>query len=205
MILAFAVILGLAVSLARNRGQTFSLLAEMPLHSAWLVIPALALQLPLLRTPYGPTQHMGIQQALFLLSHLLLLVFVWRNRRLVGIQIVGLGILFNLLVILANGGFMPITPETLVRINPDTTLGINPGTTFGLWQTGYHYGFSKDIILLREATNLWAMSDVLVLPPPFPWPTAFSLGDLFIAGGIVVLLQGPIGWTKSVHAKACTT
>ena len=205
MILALAVILGLAVSLARNRGQTFSLLADIPLRSAWLVIPALAMQYPLLRAPFGPTQQMGIQQAVFLLSHLLLLVFVWRNRRLVGIQIVGLGILCNLVVILVNGGFMPITPETLVRINPGTTLGINPGTTLGIWELGFHYGFSKDVILLRGATNLWPLSDVLVLPPPFPWPTAFSLGDLLIAAGIVVLLQGPIGWTESVLAKACTT
>jgi hypothetical protein len=205
MILALAVILGLAVSLARNRGQTFSLLADIPLRSAWLVILALAMQYPLLRTPFGPTQQLSVQQALFLLSHLLLLGFVWRNRRLAGIQIVGLGILCNLVVILANGGFMPITPETLVRINPGTTLGINPGATLGVWQPGFHYGFSKDVILLQGATNLWALSDILVVPPPFPWPTAFSLGDLLIASGIVILLQGPIGWTKLVPAKACTT
>ena len=205
MILALAVVLGLAVSLARNRGQTFSLLADIPLRSAWLVFPALALQIPLLRAPFGPTQQMGLQQVLFLLSHLLLLVFVVLNRRLLGIQIVGFGILCNLLVIATNGGFMPITPETLVRLNPDSALGINPGTTLGIWQTGFHYGFSKDVILLRGATNLWALSDILVLPPPFPWPTAFSLGDLLIASGIVVFLQGPIGWTKLVPAKACTT
>lgn len=205
MILALAVILGLAVSLAHNRGQTFSLLADMPLRSAWLVIPALAMQYPLLRAPFGPTQQMGIQQVLFLLSHVLLLAFVWRNRRLVGIQLVGLGILCNILVILANGGFMPITPETVARINPGIVLGIDPGTTLGIWQHGFHYGFSKDVILLQGATNLWALSDVLVFPPPFPWPTAFSLGDLLIGGGIVVLLQGPIEWTTSLPAKVCST
>jgi Sec-independent protein translocase protein TatA len=37
---------------------------------------------------------------------------------------------------------------------------------------------------------------MLVLPPPFPWPTAFSLGDLLIAAGIIVLLQGPIKLPK---------
>jgi hypothetical protein len=30
-----------------------------------------------------------------------------------------------------------------------------------------------------------------VLPAPFPWPTAFSLGDLLIAVGVVILLQRP--------------
>jgi hypothetical protein len=185
MILALAVILGLVASLARHRGHTASHIAGLPLRSAWLVLLALALQVPLLRAPFGPVQAVGAQQILFLLSHLLLLVFVWQNRRLAGVQIVGLGVICNLLVILVNGGFMPIAPETLVRINP--------GSTPDQWLSGFHYGYSKDIILSREDTVLWVLSDILVIPPPFPWPAAFSLGDLLIALGIVVLLQGPVG------------
>jgi hypothetical protein len=126
---------------------------------------------------------LAVQQSLFLLSQLLLLVFVWQNRRLTGIQILGLGVLCNLLVTVSNDGFMPVAPETLVRINP--------GSTLSQWPLGYHYGGSKDIILPRVRTDLWLLSDILVLPPPFPWPTAFSLGDALIAIGIVVLLQGP--------------
>jgi hypothetical protein len=183
MILALAVVLGLIASLIRHRGRTTSQIASIHLHSAWLALVALALQIPLLRAPGGPAEQVRIHQVLFLLSHLLLLAFVWRNRRLVGIQIVGLGVICNLLVILANGGFMPISPDTLVRINP--------GSTPDQWPADFHYGHSKDIIVLQENTKLRALSDILVLPPPFPWPTAFSLGDLLIAAGIVVLLQGP--------------
>jgi hypothetical protein len=184
MILALAVILGCIVSVIRHRSDTLSQIASIPLRSPWLVLIALALQLPLLRGQFGPTQQVLAAKAFFLLSHLLLLTFVWLNRRLVGIQIVGLGVLFNLVVILANGGFMPITPETLVSINP--------GSTLDHWTIGYHYGNSKDVILLQHDTILWVLSDILVLPPPFPWPTAFSVGDLSIAVGIIVLLQGPI-------------
>lgn len=182
MILAAAVIVGLVASLIRHRHQTISQIASIPLRSIWLALLALVLQIPLLRAPSGPTQPLGIQQSLFLLSSLLLLAFVWRNRRLVGIQIVGLGVLCNILVIATNGGFMPITPETLVRINL--------GSTLDQWTVGFHYGGSKDVILPRASTNLWPLSDILVVPPPFPWPTAFSPGDVLIAIGIVVLLQG---------------
>jgi hypothetical protein len=190
MILTLAVVLGLIASLARHRGRFVRQLEAIRLHSAWLVVLALCLQFPLLRAPLLPARQVGWQQILFLLSPLLLLVFVWRNRQLAGIPIVGFGVLSNLLVILANGGFMPITPQTLIQINP--------GTTLDQWPSGFHYGFSKDVILAREQVNLWLLSDMLVIPPPFPWPTAFSLGDLLIAVGIVVLLQGPGPAARSI-------
>ncbi len=192
MILALAVVVGLAASLVHHRGRAFRRIAAIPLRSTWLVLLAFALQWPLLGAPAGPVQRIGVQQALFLLSHVLLLGFVWRNRRLRGIQILGLGVVCNLLVIAANGGLMPITPETLVQINP--------GSTLAQWPIGAHYGHSKDIILPREEVRLWVLSDVLVIPPPFPRPTAFSLGDLLIAIGIIVLLQDP-GTIRSVTAE----
>jgi hypothetical protein len=182
MILALAVVVGLVASLVHYGGRAFHRIAAIPLRSAWLALLAFVLQWPLLQAPAGPVQLIGMQQALFLLSHLLLLGFVWRNRQLPGIQIVGLGVACNLLVIVANGGLMPIAPRTLVQINP--------GSTLAQWPIGAHYGHSKDIILLQAEIRLWALSDILVIPPPFPRPTAFSLGDLLIAVGIVVLLQG---------------
>jgi hypothetical protein len=182
MILALAVVLGLAASLARHRGRTFDRIAAIPLRSAWLALLAVGLQLPLLRAPMVPTGSIGLQMALFVTSLVLLLAFVWRNRRLVGVLILGVGVICNLVVIVANGGFMPITPETLVEINP--------GSNVEQWPEGVHYGNSKDVIRMREDTKLRVLSDVLVSPPPLPGTVAFSVGDLLIAAGIVVLLQG---------------
>jgi len=194
MILGLAVILGLLISLARHQGRALDRMAAIQLHSVWLVLVALVLQWPLLRMPTGPTQRFGVQHLLFLLSHLLLLLFVWRNRQQIGIQIVGLGVICNLIVILANGGYMPITPETLVQINP--------GSTLDQWSANIHYGYSKDVILSRGNTYLWVLSDILVLPPPFPWPAAFSLGDLIIAIGIIIVLQGGSAWPRPAFTKA---
>jgi len=182
MILTLAVVIGVAASLARFGRRTLDRIAAIPLRSAWLALLALAMQWPLLRMPAGLGQH-SVEQGLFILSHVLLLAFVWRNRRLAAIQIAGLGIICNLIVIVANGGYMPITPETLVQINP--------GTTPAAWPAGEHYGGSKDLILLRPQTALWLLSDILVVPPPFPWPAAFSLGDLIVAAGIIGLLCCP--------------
>jgi hypothetical protein len=194
MILASAVVLGLAISLDRHRGHAFNRIAAIPLRSAWLALLAICLQLPLLRAPMVPSGSIGVEMALFLGSLLLLLVFVWRNRRLAGVLILGVGVVCNLLVIVANGGFMPITPETLVEINP--------GSTVEQWPEGVHYGNSKDVIRERENTQLWALSDILVSPLAFPVPIAFSLGDLVIAVGIVVLLQGAPDWEERVAMES---
>jgi hypothetical protein len=183
MILTLAVVLGIAASLVRHQGRIFDQIAAIPLRSAWLALLAIVLQWPLLRAPAGPTQGLSVQVALFLLSYLLLLVFVWLNRRLTGVLIAGYGVVCNLLVIVINGGLMPIAPEILVEINE--------GSRPEQWPVGDHYGYSKDVILPGQDTKLWALSDTLVIPPPFPRPIAFSLGDLLIAFGVVVLLQGP--------------
>jgi hypothetical protein len=186
MILASAVVIGLVASLIRYRRHTVDQLAAIPLHWMWLALLALALQWPLIRARGGDPRQVVVQQALFLLSHLLLLGFVWRNRHLSGIRIVGLGVLCNLVVVALNGGFMPVAPETLLQIHP--------GSALEHWSVGLHVGYSKDLVLSQASTRLWVLSDILILPPPFPWPTAFSVGDLIIAMGVVVLLasSGPV-------------
>jgi hypothetical protein len=182
MILALAVFLALAAGLARHGPGAVARIRSLPLRAVWLAPLALALQIPLLRTPFCPAQELVGPQILFLLSHLFLVAFVWLNRRLPGVWLIGLGVACNLVVIVANNGLMPIAPETVIRINP--------GASLEQCIVGYHYGYSKDVILPVEQTRLWLLSDALVLPAPFPWPTAFSLGDLLLAAGIVWLLQG---------------
>jgi hypothetical protein len=125
---------------------------------------------------------------LLLLSGLTLAVVVWVNRQLPGMLLLGLGLLLNLVVMCANGGYMPIEPAVVERIgHADHAVATGSGTRLA---------YSKDIVLPREETRLWLLSDVLVLPPPFPLPSAASIGDVCIAAGAFFLVQrallGPI-------------
>ena len=190
MILVWAVIIGLLISLIRYRGEFINHITSIPIRNPWLILIAVALQIPLLRSPTGPTDEFVVQQILFILSHILLLVFIWLNRHTTGVLIIGGGILLNILVILINGGFMPISPETLVRINP--------GSTNSDWTTGLHYGYSKDIIIEKADTNLQVLSDILIMPIAIPVRAAFSIGDIFIGFGIIYLLNQD---QKAMHGK----
>jgi hypothetical protein len=104
-------------------------------------------------------------------------VFIAANFRYTWIAVLGAGIILNFLPIAANGGLMPITPETLEK-----TGGIPEGVEVGDWVPG-----SKDVLLEREDTNLYVLSDRLTWDALGP-VRAFSAGDVLIVVGLVIFL-----------------
>jgi len=166
--LVLLVTAGAVLALSRGRAAR---LTDLPVRSLWLAPLALALQVPVLRGMGGAAWRGG----LLLLSYGLLFLFLWRNRHLLAARILALGFLLNFLVIIVNGGFMPIAPETLALIRP--------GSTVADWQPGTLDVGSKDIVLSATEIRLRFLADIFVIPSPFPLPTAFSLGDAVILVG----------------------
>ena len=109
-------------------------------------------------------------------SQILLLIFVWRNRHSAGLPLLGLGLGLNLLVIVANGGFMPIAPEMVEQILP-----------FSHANYALYDRVSKDIVLPITETRLWFLSDRSYIQL-LGYRVAYSLGDVFIAVGAFWLL-----------------
>ncbi|MEO6196574.1 MAG: DUF5317 family protein, partial [Dehalococcoidia bacterium] len=81
------------------------------------------------------------------------------------------------LVIAANGGLMPVTPETLER-----TGGIPAGVETGEWVPD-----SKDVLLERADTRLYPLSDRITWDALDPI-RAFSAGDMLIVVGLAIFL-----------------
>lgn len=169
-------------SIARWRRQPWRI---PPIRFAWLAILAYA---PQFFTVYLPATRLSLPDewaaASIIASQVLLLVFCWLNRQIPGIPLLAIGLAANLLVIAANGGFMPISPDTAGRLVPVETLAaLEPGSRFG-W---------KDVLLLPESTRLVFLSDRLLLPEWFPYKVAFSLGDVLIAMGAFWLMAAGSG------------
>jgi hypothetical protein len=118
------------------------------------------------------------------LSQLTLLAFGLVNLRLPGMPLLIFGLGCNLVVILANGGFMPLPVETASRL-------VSPHVMDSL-EVGGRIGYaSKDILLPGEQISLPFLSDRFVSPAFFPYRFAFSIGDVFIGiGAFWLLVQG---------------
>ena len=75
------------------------------------------------------------------------------------------------MVMIANGGWMPITPERYEWVHPERV-----SETFAKPPS------SKNIILPYEESTLWVLSDII--PVTLPWRrNAMSIGDLLLIAG----------------------
>lgn len=181
MVLWLAVAAG--VLLGSARGGRLGNLGGLPLRLAWLVLPALGIQLWLIFAPPAPPEQGWEPLRLALpLTLVALAVFLVANRRLPGVRLLILGLAANTAVILANGGLMPTNEDALLR------AGMEHSVKVAREHPGIRLARSKDVLLPVEQTRLWWLSDTLV-SPPLPRPKVMSVGDLLVAVGIVVLIS----------------
>lgn len=179
MILLLAVVLGFLIgfSWAHLHGRSYT---PPALGNFWLAFVAFLLQYLLLNLPVFAEIFSDLWIGILLtVSQILLLGFAWLNRKLPGMPLLLIGAALNFTVMAANGGFMPISPQTASRlVSENVLMDIPIGSRFG----------HKDILLEPENTHFEWFSDRFLPPESFGYQVAFSLGDIFLAIGVFWLL-----------------
>jgi hypothetical protein len=170
MILAYAIIVLIILAIILRRD--LSALGQISFRGGWIffvgVIGLFILQAGLVT--YVPGQSLW-QMLILNLSQIALISLFLLNRHLPGAKLFALGIALNVLVMVANGGWMPVTPEMTRFVHPErpVTEQVRPGS-------------SKNIILPRSETNLWILSDII--PVILPWRrNGISVGDILLVAG----------------------
>lgn len=142
------------------------------------LVPAAAI--PQLLAFYIPATRVWVPDLLapviLVWSQLVLLGFVLLNLRRPGMPLLGLGLAMNFVVILTNGGMMPLSPQTASRLS---SLD---------WTAGARFGPGKSVVLPTQTTIFESLSDRIMLPDWFPYQAAYSLGDILLIAGALVLL-----------------
>jgi MFS family permease len=124
----------------------------------------------------------GLRLPLFATGFLLLLVGLWLNREKPGLPLAFVGILFNAIAVVTNGGYMPVWEPSIVA------AGLPPNEVVSAFHTivGTAAGGGIPSDFLAQAGPL---GDIIPIPIPFIRNVA-SIGDLFLASGLAFFLFG---------------
>lgn len=176
MLYVYIIIISIIIGLLRN--GKLSSLSEISLKKIELIVLACLIQ--------GGLIFLGSKNIKFVLdyssymiifSYIVLLLAVWYNKDLKGIKIITLGIIFNFIVIVVNGGHMPVLLSSLYKAGlDDFALILKEGTYV-------------THTLVTEKTLFRFLADVIPLPPPFPDPSVVSVGDFLMFYGVFSLIQ----------------
>jgi hypothetical protein len=181
------------------RGGQVRNLAHLSVKHSWIPLLMFALQFGVVLFPQGQSElFLGLRPWVTVATYALLVAFLVINRGLPGMKLILIGALLNLAVILANGGYMPVTRGALARSGHLDLVFVHDEQAFVLG--------SKDIVLPEAQTRLQLLSDIVGIPEAFPVSATFSVGDLFIMAGaaglvyrVMMLSDSPRGRKKNLE------
>lgn len=166
MFMLWAIPAGILAGLV-TRGR-IGALSEFRFRWGWLAVGGLLVQVVLF-TESGDALAGSFGPALYVVSTLAVFIAVLRNVRLPGMVVVALGSISNLVAITVNGGAMPADPGALALAGLD-----GPGS------------HTNSVVLADPA--LRPLTDVFAIPASWPLANVFSVGDVLIGVGIVLVI-----------------
>lgn len=161
-------------ALSQKSKKVLPKMVNIKINYWWLILFSLLLRiLPYIFT--ATSSHVDIKRICLFLSYVILLFTLVKNLHIKGIWIIAVGTLLNFIAILANGGFMPVSPDA--RLLAGKTPVILHAGSISLTNAG-------GVILFPEQTRLRILTDIL---PVSSLHAVFSAGDVIIAIGILVV------------------
>ncbi len=176
MLYLYIIIISIVIGLLCN--GKLSSLSQISLKKIELIVLACLIQAGLIFLGSKKVKFvLDYSSYIIIFSYIVLLSAVWYNKRLKGINFIALGIIFNFIVIVANGGHMPVLLSSLYKAGlNDFALVLKEGTYV-------------THTLITEKTLFRFLADVIPLSPPFPDPSVVSAGDFLMFYGVFSLIQ----------------
>jgi hypothetical protein len=166
MFILYAVPIGLVLGLVL--GGRPAGLATLRFRYGWVMLAGLMTQVVLFSPAVtGVIGELG--PPIYVVSTGAVIAAVLLNLRITGMAIVALGAISNLTAIVLNGGYMPADPGAMAAVGK-----LEPTV------------YSNSAILTDPMVQ--PLTDIFALPTWVPFANVFSVGDVLIAAGVVVVI-----------------
>ncbi|WP_066172805.1 DUF5317 domain-containing protein [Bacillus marinisedimentorum] len=158
------------------RGGNLKGIADLKLKFGWVFPVLLGVQLIIYFTQNSFEWIANFSSVSFMLVYIVGLYFLWVNRSYEGFGILFIGVFLNFIVMLVNGGRMPVSVEAAAVLDPHYIDALKNGL------------YAKHTIL-NNTTNLGFLGDIIALQPPYPRSQVISIGDIIMNIGAFIFLQ----------------
>ena len=166
--------LGTSLVVGKLRGGKFSNMKDAEIHKWYLIVSAFFIEfIAVFLSDKGYQMVSNNIFSIHFISYSLLFVGIYFNTSKLSFKLIMLGTLLNFIVIMLNGGQMPVSSEALIKAGIPEQINDNVIT---------HAIMAKDTVLKF-------LGDVFILPKPYPRPKVFSAGDVFMAVGVFIYIQ----------------
>jgi hypothetical protein len=179
------VIIGLCLATVPLTGGKLTRLGELRLRHPELALAGIGLQVLIVSILPGGLG--GLHEALHVVSYALLGAFGWVNRRVVGVPVVLAGGALNAIAILANGGVMPADPDVAHAAANHAA----PGEFINSAADG--------------DARLGFLGDILATPDGLPLQNVYSVGDVVIVVGLLVVVHAACHRQNAASSLASPT
>jgi hypothetical protein len=158
------------------RGGSFRSFSGLRLKYGWIFPVLLAVQLIVFITQNKLAWIAAISSYLFIAVYMIGLLFLWMNRNQNGFMLIWIGVLLNFIVMIANGGRMPVSLDAAVILDPAFTTYLKEGL------------YAKHQIL-TDASIFGFLGDIIPISSPYPKEQVISIGDVIMNIGIFIFIQ----------------
>jgi len=184
----------ISIVIAKIRGGRFKALERVDLRGWYLLIFSALLQVFLsvvkkITTPWGDITLSNYFIYFIIISYGLIIIAVLLNISKRYMKVFLIGILLNFIVIVGNGGQMPVSLEGLKGINIENIL---PDREFDI----KHTAVNKD-------TKFVYLADIILIPKPYPLAKILSIGDIFLMLGTFLFFQDEMIYIKRKKYPKC--
>ena len=151
-------------------------LAQLKLKWGWIFPLLLLVELAVFMLQ-NDSKFLGqISGSIYIVVYVLGLLFLFMNRKNPGFMLILIGVFLNFLVMVINGGRMPVSVEAAAVLDPGYIEALKDSL------------YAKHT-MLNSSTSLGFLGDVIPISDPYPRTQIISIGDILMNIGIFFFIQ----------------